>query len=232
MDDSNGPRNRKERRAAARQSGQPISPPSSTPKLKMTQPDRSGPKSKTFMDIYEEKKHLLDAGQPFDPKHTDGLARNESGNILNVGLNSGNDDDEPIGPVGNAVLWALTLSMIHFTLDVLVYSQYRQEIEWAEIFKRTGVVLPILFLVVLVMRSSIAVRFQLAQQVFYLGVAVAAGCYTIHAANRYGYYAVMKRCPPLGTLWIWSVIEMDLPWAAASVGVDMGFLWWKGYSFF
>jgi hypothetical protein len=226
MDNGDGPRNRKERRAAAKQSGKPVEPPSSVPKLKMAQPDRSGPKAKTFMDIYEEKKHLLDQGQPFDNKYQDGLVRDESGNILEAGLG----DDDPIGPVGNAVFWALTLAMVHFTLDVLVYSQYRQEIEWREISWRTAVVAPILFAMILTMKSEIASQFALLQQIFYLGVGIAAGCYVIHAANAKGYYAVMKRCPPLGTLWIWSVIEMNLPYAAASVAVDIAFMWYKGYS--
>ncbi|KAK5167655.1 uncharacterized protein LTR77_007354 [Saxophila tyrrhenica] len=228
MADDDGPRNRKERRAAAKQSGKAVEPPSSTPKIKMAQPDRSGPKSKTFMDLYEEKKDLLDQGQPFASKYEDGRVRDEGGNILEAGLG----DDEEIGPVGMAVFWALTLGMVHFTLDVLVYSQYRQEIEWWEIVKRTAFMMPILFLMILTMKSAMASRFRVARQIFFLGVAIAAGCYTIHAANAKGYYAVMKRCPPLGTLWVWSVIEMDLPYASVSVMVDIWYLWWKGYSAF
>lgn len=31
----------------------------------------------------------------------------------------------------------------------------------------------------------------------------------VHATNRYGYYAVMKKAPGIGTLWIWCVVELD-----------------------
>ena len=222
------PKNRKERRAAAKESGKPIASATQTPKFKLQEPDRSGPKSKTLLDLYEEKKALLDQGQPFDKKYEDGLARDEGGNILEAGLGP----DEPIGPIGNAVFWASSLGMVHFTLDVLVYNQYRQTIEWREIVTRSLMILPVLWLLIFTMQSQTASKFPLAKQTLFFLIAVGAGCYTIHAANRYGYYAVMKQTPPLGTLWVWSVIEMNLIPAAVSVGIDVAFLWLGGYDAF
>lgn len=40
----------------------------------------------------------------------------------------------------------------------------------------------------------------------------------------------MKQAPPLGVLWLWSVIELDLPWAALSLAIAGGYLWKEGYS--
>ncbi|CAK4034386.1 hypothetical protein MYCFIDRAFT_82597 [Lecanosticta acicola] len=228
MAESGKPKNRKERRAAAKESGKSIEPATSTPKIKMSHPDYSKPKGKTLLDIYEEKRELLDKGQPFDPQYQDGLPRGESGNILEAGLGEG----EPIGPVGDAVFWAACLTMFHFTLDVLVYNQYAQEIVWSTIYKRTGTILPILFLVIYMSRTSLAKRLGLLRQVLFLGVAVGSGCYLIHAGNNYDYLAVMKQAPPLGTVWVYSVIEMDLAFAASSLVIDAGFLLWNGYSVF
>ncbi|KAI6863780.1 hypothetical protein KC343_g13839 [Hortaea werneckii] len=228
MAEEEAPRNRRERRAAAKETGKPISAPTQEPKIRMMQPDRSGPKGKTLLDLYDDKKALLDQGQPFDAKYDDGQVRGESGNILEAGL--GSPDEEPIGPLGQAVFWAVSLGMLHFTLDVLVYQQYAQEILWTAIFRRTFTGLPILFLLIFMLRSETADRFPNVRQVFYLVVGVSTGCYTIHAANRYDYFAVMKQAPPLGTLWIWSVIEMKLPMAALSVLANVGFVWWKGHS--
>lgn len=228
MDERGNPRNRKERRAAAKEAGTPISTPTTTPTLKMAQPDRAKPKGKTLIDLYNEKKALLEQGQPFDSKHSDGQARDEGGNILEAGL--GGPDDEPIGPLGQAVFWSVTLGMLHFTLDVLVYNQYRQEMEWRPIFQRTLTILPVLFLLVYLLRSETAARFGTIKQGFYLVLAAAVGCYTIHVSNRYDYYAVMKQAPPLGTLWVWSVIEMNLGFAAVSVLINVAYLIWKGYS--
>jgi hypothetical protein len=225
------PRNRKERRAAAKQAGQSMAAPTSTPKMKMAYPDRSKPKERTLLDLYEEKKSLLSQGQPFDPKYSDGRVRDESGNILEAGL-GGDEDDEPIGALGQAFFWSVCLAMMHFTLDVLVFNQYRQTIVWSEIWQRSGVVLPVLWLLIYMMRSDTAKKFPILRQLVFFALAVGAGCYTIHVGNNYDYYAVMKRAPPAGTLWVWSVIELNVAWAALSVLVDVGYLWWMGYSAF
>jgi len=230
-EDDQEPRNRRERRAAAKKDNKPTPQPKSQPKIKMAQPDRSGPKSKTLLDIYDEKKSLLDRGQPFDSKYTDGQVRDEGGNILEAGLSNG-EDDEPIGPLGQAVFWSVCLAMFHFTLDVLTYNQYRQTIEWPPIFRRTFTILPILWFLVYILRTETATKWPRLRQAFFLAVAVGAGCYTIYAGNEFSYYAVMKRAPPLGTLWVWSVIEMELPYALLSVVLDLGYLWYKGYSAF
>ncbi|KJX95073.1 hypothetical protein TI39_contig4134g00036 [Zymoseptoria brevis] len=222
------PKNRKERRAAAKETGKPVEPPTSTPKLKLGQPDRSKPKEKTLLDIYEEKRELLSQGRPFDARYEDGLPRGESGNILDVGLG----ETDPMGPFGDAVFWSVSLAMVHFTLDVLVYNQYAQEIVWPAIWQRSGTMLPILFLVIYMLRSDLARRLGIIRQLFFLVVGVAAGCYMIHAGNKHQYFAVMKQAPPLGTLWIYSVLEMDLLFAMGSLLLNAGFLLWGEYSFF
>ncbi|KAF2720395.1 hypothetical protein K431DRAFT_339444 [Polychaeton citri CBS 116435] len=228
MSEEREPRNRRERRAAAKESGKPMTASKHSPKIKMEQPDRSGPKTKTLLDVYEEKRELLDKGQPFDSKHNDGEVRDESGNILDAGLGP----SEPLGPIEQAIFWAVLLSMLHFTLDVLVYNQYRQELEWWSIWSRTLTVFPILFLLIWLLKSETAKKFHLVKEVVCLAVATIGGCYLIHITNRYGYYAVMKQAPPVGTVWVWSVIEMSLPYALASVTVNLTFLFWKGHTIF
>lgn len=70
----------------------------------------------------------------------------------------------------------------------------------------------------------------LHQIVFFAG-SISAGCYLIYATNEHGHYAVMKRAPSVGTLWIWSVIELDILWAVPSLVFCVGFLKWNDYSF-
>ncbi|KAF2767723.1 hypothetical protein EJ03DRAFT_328911 [Teratosphaeria nubilosa] len=194
----------------------------------MAHPDYSKPKTKTLLDLYEEKKSMLDQGQPFNPQDQKNLVMDQSGNILEAGTM----EDEPTGPVGQAVFWAVCLTMVHFTLDVLVFNQYRQSIEWPEIWRRTFTILPILFVLVWMLRSKTAQKAAVVRQAFLFAVAVGAGCYCIHVGNTYDYYAVMKQAPPVGTLWIWSVIESNVWCAAASAGINLAYLWWKGYSAF
>ena len=69
-------------------------------------------------------------------------------------------------------------------------------------------------------------RYQesIRQTIFFVA-SVAAGCHLIMITNTYGYLAVMKRSPPLGCIWVWSVIELNLLPATASVAIALAYLW-------
>jgi hypothetical protein len=234
-DEDNQPRNRKERRTAAKQSGK--HPSTATINAASNIPDRTGPKGKTLLEIADERtaalQGMLASGQPFEKSLSDGLARDENGRVLLPAKDSESDDEDAImGPCAESFFLATSLAMVHFTLDVLVFQQYAQEIVWPAIFQRTAIAYPILFLIVYMMKSEMANRFQTFRQLFCLAVAVSSGCYMIYAGNTYDYFAVMKQAPPLGTLWIWSVIEMKLGYGLASIAVDVGFLLWNGYTVF
>ncbi len=60
-------------------------------------------------------------------------------------------------------------------------------------------------------------------------MSVVAGCYLIYVTNMKGYLATQKRAPPLGCLWIWAVVELDLPWATLSLVVASAYIYLKGY---
>lgn len=67
------------------------------------------------------------------------------------------------------------------------------------------------------------------RQAIFFAMSICAGCYLIHISNRFGYLAVMKQAPPVGCLWIWAVIELNLPLALLSLAGAAGFLWQGGY---
>jgi hypothetical protein len=63
-------------------------------------------------------------------------------------------------------------------------------------------------------------------------LATAAGCYLVHATNTQPYFAVMKRAPPVATLWVWSVVELRVELAATSLLAATAYLWLAGFSIF
>lgn len=91
-------------------------------KLKLKQPDRAGPDPtrETLLEL-AEKRGLLKAQQVTDATSTN-TPRDE--------------EDPPIGRFGEAVLWSSTLTMLHFTLDVLVSNQYAVAIKWPDLGMR------------------------------------------------------------------------------------------------
>ncbi|KAH8780553.1 hypothetical protein BGZ57DRAFT_24392 [Hyaloscypha finlandica] len=192
-------------------------------KIKLAQPDRSGPdpSQETLLEI-AEKRGLLKAQQAAE----EGL--DESGEPL-------------VGRLGESLLWSTSLTMLHFTLDVLVANQYAVAIKWPALVARTAQAFPIILLLfysfhphpsppMFLPRLSTRIQPLLHQLLFFVS-SVAAGCYLIYITNMHGYYAVMKQAPPLGSLWIWSVIELDIFWATGSLIFCVLFLKYGGYSF-
>jgi hypothetical protein len=180
-------------------------------------PDTSGPKGKTLFDRAEERQRELDIQAGRIPA---GSGRAPAG------------EEDPIGPLGNAILYSISLTMLHLTLDVIVYSQYREDIIWSEIFKRAATAMPVFLGVVYLLHVDTAKRFPTLRNIFFLVVSVVAGCYMVYSGNKHGYFYVMKSAPPIGALWVWSVIEADLAYAVSSCLAVVAYLWWNGFEAF
>ena len=207
--------------------------------IPLAQPDRDqSTKAKTLYEIAAERQAQLQGGQPFLggsgglpdlSAKTKTVKVNADGSMTEISDTAivGDAPDEPIGHFAQAVLYAISLTMVHFTLDVIVHQQYREEIGWNEITSRALGILPILIGLVYSLHPRSA---SLWAQVLFCGIGVVAGCYLIYSSNELGYFAVMKRAPPLGTLWIWSVVEMRLSFALANLALVGAFFWRGKYS--
>ncbi|KAI9876866.1 MAG: hypothetical protein M1830_005429 [Pleopsidium flavum] len=277
------PRNRKERRAQINTTA------SSPPSVSFSQPNRSPPAHKTLYEIAAERQSLLQQSQPspFSPTTITSLLPT-SPTTIHTKLNPNGtltlsppspqepkpDDEDPIGLLGQAIFLASTLTMLHFTLDVLVHHQYRHEISWGEIWRRAGgawvgtrtstdiffadwlLVTPVeqvrdkltpplpSFNLVLNLLSyllhvpsapsnltSYTLR-PLLHQIIHLTISLLTGLSLLHITTNSSYYAVMKRAPPLGTLWVWSIIELKLTFAVSSLVMVAAVGWVRGYTVF
>ncbi|KAK5655721.1 hypothetical protein OQA88_5258 [Cercophora sp. LCS_1] len=209
-------------------------------RLRLRQPDRSGPSEETLLDLAEKRGLFAQAQQQ------------EAANRKTAGLpprpGSGEaeeDEDAVLSPLAERILetllYTVSLAMLHFTLDVLVQNQFAMDrIQWPGVCTRAGQALLVFGLLVYVLHPhpsspsfvpGLPQRFQSGvRQLIFFATSIGAGCYLIHVTNMYGYLAVMKQAPPLGCLWVWSVIELDLVWAVLSLASAGFFLWSHGYS--
>ena len=95
-------------------------------KFKLKQPDRSGPdpSKQTLLDLAEQR----------------GLFNTQPGE--KVGDEETGEAELVAGRIIESILWSLSLTMLHFTLDVLVSHQYAMEIEWPSIMMRAAQAYP------------------------------------------------------------------------------------------
>lgn len=64
----------------------------------------------------------------------------------------------------------------------------------------------------------------------FLPLAILLGAKLVTITNEDPYYAVMKRAPAIGTLWVWSILEIPLGAAILGALGPLGWaVWWKGY---
>ncbi|EPE04015.1 hypothetical protein F503_04863 [Ophiostoma piceae UAMH 11346] len=221
--------------------------------IRLQQPDRSGPKGKTLLqfaddrslfDRADERQRQLnrERGLPEDTGIIKKKAKPEDDS------DSESDDEDDDGPavspraerILDTLLWCISLATLHFTLDVLVQNQYAVSLEWPVVIWRAllalGVFVPLFYNLhrhpldprLLFLRSPPVIQDRVRQALFF-ATSTLAGCYLIHITNNYGYIAVMEQAPPLGCLWVWSVIEMDLAWAVSSLAIAGAFMKLKGY---
>ena len=95
-------------------------------RIKLKQPDRSGPDPsyQTLLNLAEKRGLLVDE----KGKKYEGLETEDEGPL--------------IGRLGESIVWSISLTMLHFTLDVLVSHQYAVEIIWRDIVTRAAQAFP------------------------------------------------------------------------------------------
>jgi hypothetical protein len=116
------------------------------PSIKLRQPDRSGPSEKTLLDLAQERNLFEQAKQ----REQENAATNRSKRADKKAGPKVDDDDVPepavLSPGAErlleSVLWVSTLSMLYFTLYVLVQNQYAVTIKWDQIVTRTAISWP------------------------------------------------------------------------------------------
>ncbi|KAL9072171.1 MAG: hypothetical protein Q9161_003792 [Pseudevernia consocians] len=216
--------NRRERRAQARAN------PATTNGVPLHQPSRDAPTHEALFDIASERQ-LLNATAQSSPPSITTTKINPDGTLSTIDSTSISPDATT--PYLDVFLYTATLTMLHFTLTVLVHHQYAATPPSLTSILYTSTVTsptPVLILVlvsILHPRSSL-----LPTQILFAFLSMAAGAWLVHASNEDAYIAVMKKAPPLGTLWVWAIVETRWEWAVGCLSVVAGWGWWKGYSMF
>lgn len=203
--------------------------------IPLRRPDRSyakrNPNHKTLIDLIEEH-HPSVRIQGNSDGRIEELPDSPSRDGDDEDENEADEDAEMMeymyGPSATATYLAVPLSILMFGLDILCHQQYSQEPILRDIAFKCVKALPVFFLITYLFHPR--KDYKLAQLLIF-AASVAAGCWMVKATNRYAYYAVMKRAPQVGSLWVWTVIEMDKEWALLSLLTVFGWGWYSGYSF-
>ncbi|KAF7352864.1 hypothetical protein MVEN_01253400 [Mycena venus] len=180
-------------------------------------PSRSKSKKSTPVDIpVEEQWRLI----------------NESGVLKGTLKKVDTPTDEEVGlgeEIFNASLLIIPCSFLLLLMQILIYNQYGQEVNLKMLVDRMVEGIPILSIFIFyTTRYKRNPRVQLL--LFLLGSAV--GSRMLFLLKRGGYLVNMRQCPPLVTLWVYIVIQLDLGLAVSNLVLVGAFCWWKGLDLF
>ncbi|KIH87711.1 hypothetical protein SPBR_05284 [Sporothrix brasiliensis 5110] len=221
--------------------------------IKLVQPDRSAPQGKTLLDFAgdqnlfqqaDARQRQLNKERGVPKKAGEADSDNDDDDDDDEDEDENDNDAATVSPraerILDTILWCVSLTMLHFTLDVLVQNQYAVEIEWHVVITRALQALGVFSLIFYNLHRhpsdprllpGLPTRFQdpLRQLLFFVTSSV-TGCYLVHITNEYSYIAVLKQAPPIGCLWVWAVIELDLKWAVPSLAIAAGYMKLMGYT--
>lgn len=247
MASSTQPRNRKERHA---QTHSKTSSDTRTASVTLSQPSRGPPSNKTLLEIAAERELLSNnkhdnnntKANKSRPENFSSIVTtviNSDGSLTVSPENTPNDnnhtaDSGPIPtPYLDVALYTINLTLLHFTLTLLVHHQYATERPSVRALILSSTVfsfapwLILLLVLLLHPRSS-----DLPVQVLFALMSITAGFWLVYATNDEPYMAVMNKAPALGTLWVWAIIELKWEWGLACLGVVGAWSWWQGYSIY
>lgn len=216
--------NRRERRAQARAN------PATNIDVPLHQPSRAAPTHRTLFDIASERQ-LLNTTSRSVPSSITNTKINPNGTLSSA--DSASDPLDATMPYLDVFLYTATLTMLHFTLTVLVHHQYATTPpSLTSILYTSTIASPTPVLLLILVSLLHPWSSHLPTQILFAFLSMAAGAWLVHASNEDLYMAVMKKAPPLGTLWVWAIVEMRWEWAVGCLGAVAGWGWWRGYSIF
>ncbi|KAH9999340.1 hypothetical protein BJV77DRAFT_976748 [Russula vinacea] len=126
----------------------------------------------------------------------------------------GNDDEEEY-PLAEEIFAATTL-----LIPILIHFQYGQHPSWDVISERMLSGVP----------NFSANRYKPTRwmQASLFVLSVASGTRMIYQVNYSNWRVNMQQCPPLGTIWVYTVLQLDLGPAVIALSAVAFWVWWTG----
>ncbi|OAX43888.1 hypothetical protein K503DRAFT_846906 [Rhizopogon vinicolor AM-OR11-026] len=138
------------------------------------------------------------------------------------------DNGEPLPlaeEIFNAVVLIMPFTFFLIMMDILIHQQYAQPTTFGDIAHRLLTNVPILSIFVFyTTRHKSNPRMQLA--LFLLSLAV--GPRMIWLINRGSWLVNMRQCPQFATIWLYTVVQLNINWAVLSLVMIGAWTWFTG----
>ncbi|KIY46659.1 hypothetical protein FISHEDRAFT_46990 [Fistulina hepatica ATCC 64428] len=129
----------------------------------------------------------------------------------------------------NTTTLLIPFSFLLAMTDILIHHQYGRHVDSYELMERLATGVPILGLFIFyTIRYKHIRRAQFLM--FLLSVFVGSRLLWLLARGRW--LVVIRQCPPLATVWIYTIVQLDLGLAVFNLVVCAIYVWYKGLKLF
>jgi hypothetical protein len=153
---------------------------------------------------------------------------------------SDTDDDEPtadsllqdierdgmnpvVEQVFDTIIWTMPFAFLFLMMDIMIQQQYGLTPTFTSETSRLAGTMPILGLFVYFTAINTNHTNRLVLQGFQFLLSTISGCCFLYIYSRSTYDVVVRRVPPLGTLWMYSLVRLDLPGVLVSLAIIWAF---------
>lgn len=125
------------------------------------------------------------------------------------------------------LIWSIPFTSLYVLLDIMIHQQYAMHPTLAQEFGRMIGTVPILVAIIWLTTISPKIPRKVLQYLLFVA-SILLGSSFIWIFHQSPYMEVVRRTPPLGTLWIYCVVKLDLIPCVTSVSAVGAFVWWNG----
>ncbi|KAF4619945.1 hypothetical protein D9613_005184 [Agrocybe pediades] len=145
-------------------------------------------------------------------------------------VNSNNNETLSLSDeIFNAILLIIPFSSILLLMEVLIRQQYGKETTLDVVMDRMVPGVPILSVFIF---YTLRYKQDRRMQALLFFISVLVGSRMLYSMTNASWLVNMQQCPPLATIWIYTVVQLELGPAVASLAVIGAFVWWKDITIF
>lgn len=138
---------------------------------------------------------------------------------------SADDEATPLGDeIFNALLLIIPFSFLLLMMEILILHQYGKNASLSAIMDRMIPGVPIMSIFIF---YTTRYKQRRRMQFFFFLLSALVGSRMIYIINHASWLTNLKQCPPLATVWIYTIVQLDLGPAVAALALTAGFVWWK-----
>ncbi|WVR06862.1 hypothetical protein IAU60_003898 [Kwoniella sp. DSM 27419] len=127
--------------------------------------------------------------------------------------------------VFNTLIYSVPFTFLYLLLDILVHLQYSHRPSWETLGTHLLTAAPTLYMIILYTNRHPT---HPATNALLMSASVLSGSRLLWLVNKASWSIVTAQAPPMGTLWILSIVQLPLSRALISLLAVGGWIWYTG----